>query len=66
MDNEMGPATEPSDSAQMYLVSIGSMRDDGYPVPISLLANTLDISPVSVNEMWSSLILFRLVRHRFG
>jgi DtxR family Mn-dependent transcriptional regulator len=36
---------------QMYLVTIARLRDNGNPVPLSLLADTLSISPVSVNEM---------------
>ena len=42
---------ELSDSMQMYLVTIARLRDNGNPVPLSLLADTLSISPVSVNEM---------------
>lgn len=40
-----------SESMQMYLVTIARLREDGQPVPLSLLAETLSISPVSVNEM---------------
>jgi DtxR family transcriptional regulator, Mn-dependent transcriptional regulator len=42
---------ELSESMQMYLVTIARLREDGQPVPLSLLAETLAISPVSVNEM---------------
>ena len=42
---------ELSESMQMYLVTIARLRDNGSPVPLSLLADTLSISPVSVNEM---------------
>jgi DtxR family transcriptional regulator, Mn-dependent transcriptional regulator len=35
----------------MYLVTIARLRENGQPVPLSLLAETLSISPVSVNEM---------------
>ena len=42
---------ELSESMQMYLVTIARLRDNGNPVPLSLLAETLAISPVSVNEM---------------
>jgi len=41
----------PSESMQMYLVTIARLREEGEPVPLSLLAETLSISPVSVNEM---------------
>ena len=40
-----------SESVQMYLVTIARLRVDGRPVPLSRLAETLSISPVSVNEM---------------
>jgi DtxR family Mn-dependent transcriptional regulator len=36
---------------QMYLVTIARLRVDGRPVPLSQLAESLSISPVSVNEM---------------
>jgi DtxR family Mn-dependent transcriptional regulator len=42
---------EVSESMQMYLVTIARLRDNGHPVPLSMLADTLSISPVSVNEM---------------
>ena len=42
---------ELSESMQMYLVTIARLRENGSPVPLSLLADTLSISPVSVNEM---------------
>ena len=42
---------ELSESMQMYLITIARLRDNGSPVPLSLLADTLSISPVSVNEM---------------
>jgi DtxR family Mn-dependent transcriptional regulator len=35
----------------MYLVMIALLRQDNQPVPLSLLANKLSISPVSANEM---------------
>jgi DtxR family Mn-dependent transcriptional regulator len=35
----------------MYLVSIARLRVDEQPVPLSQLAQTLSVSPVSVNEM---------------
>lgn len=44
-------STALSESVQMYLVTIARLRKNGQPVPLSLLAETLSISPVSVNEM---------------
>lgn len=40
-----------SESVQMYLVTIARLRENGQPVPLFRLADTLSISPVSVNEM---------------
>lgn len=40
-----------SESMEMYLVTIVRLRTDDQPVPLSQLAETLSISPVSVNEM---------------
>ncbi|MCD4672668.1 MAG: FeoA domain-containing protein [Anaerolineaceae bacterium] len=40
-----------SESVQMYLVTIIRLRVGNQPVPLSLLADSLSISPVSVNEM---------------
>lgn len=40
-----------SESVEMYLVMIALLRQDNQPVPLSLLANKLSISPVSANEM---------------
>jgi DtxR family Mn-dependent transcriptional regulator len=40
-----------SESVQMYLVTIARLRVDSQPVPLSQLAQSLSISPVSVNEM---------------
>ncbi len=40
-----------SESMQMYLVTIARLRVNGRPVPLSQLAESLSISPVSVNEM---------------
>ncbi|MDX9863734.1 MAG: FeoA domain-containing protein [Anaerolineaceae bacterium] len=42
---------EISESVQMYLVSIIRIRKDDQPVPLSVLAEALSVSPVSVNEM---------------
>jgi DtxR family Mn-dependent transcriptional regulator len=40
-----------SASVQMYLVTIVRLRENNQPVLLSLLAETLSISPVSANEM---------------
>lgn len=48
MDNLL---TTLSESMQMYLVTIARLSTDNQPVPLSKLAEELDISPVSVNEM---------------
>jgi DtxR family Mn-dependent transcriptional regulator len=40
-----------SESAQMYLVKIKRLEGEMNPVPLSYLAESLSISPVSVNEM---------------
>ena len=40
-----------SESVQTYLVTIVRLRENNKPVPLSQLAQTLSISPVSVNEM---------------
>jgi len=40
-----------SDSVQMYLVKIKRLEEQINPVPLSFLADSLCISPVSVNEM---------------
>jgi len=40
-----------TDSVQMYLVKIKRLEEEINPVPLSLLAHSLSISPVSVNEM---------------
>jgi len=61
MSSDMDPL---SDSMQMYLVTIARLRDGGQPVPLSLLADALDISPVSVNEMCRKLQDLELVIYR--
>ena len=53
-----------SESMQMYLVTIARLRVDGEPVPLSELAGTLSISPVSVNEMCRKLQDHGLVSYR--
>jgi DtxR family Mn-dependent transcriptional regulator len=55
---------ELSESIQMYLVTIARLRESGQPVPLSLLADTLSISPVSVNEMCRKLQDQGLVLYR--
>lgn len=40
-----------SESVQMYLVTIARLRRADQPVPLSQLADTISISPVSANEM---------------
>lgn len=45
LDETMTEATE------MYLLRIGLLAEDEQPVPISQLAEELDISPVSANQM---------------
>lgn len=44
-------STTLSESMQMYLVTVARLSTDHQPVPLSKLAEELDISPVSVNEM---------------
>lgn len=53
-----------SESIQMYLVSIARNQGHEKPVPLSLLAEILDISPVSVNEMCRKLQNRGLVNYR--
>ena len=45
------PVRTISESAQMYLVKIKRLEEEMNPVPLSFLAESLSISPVSVNEM---------------
>lgn len=45
------PVRTISESAQMYLVKIKRLEEEMNPVPLSYLAESLSISPVSVNEM---------------
>jgi DtxR family transcriptional regulator, Mn-dependent transcriptional regulator len=61
MSSNMNPL---SGSMQMYLVSIARLRQGDDPVPLSLLADTLDVSPVSVNEMCRKLQDLDLVVYR--
>ena len=45
------PTKPISDSVQMYLVKIKRLEEEMNPVPLSFLAESFSISPVSVNEM---------------
>ena len=58
------PLTPLSESMQMYLVTIARLRVDGRPVPLSQLAESLSISPVSANEMCRKLQDHGLVVYR--
>ncbi len=53
-----------SESIQMYLITIARLREKGQPVPLSQLADTLSISPVSANEMCRKLQDHGLVVYR--
>jgi len=53
-----------SNSMQMYLVKIKRMESEVNPVPLSLLAESLQISPVSVNEMCRKLDEMELIRYQ--
>ena len=53
-----------SESVEMYLVTTTRLREDGQPVPLSQLASTLDVSPVSANEMCHKLHEQGLVIYR--
>ncbi len=52
-----------SNSMQMYLVKIKRLESGSDPVPLSILADSLNISPVSVNEMCRKLDEMDLVRY---
>lgn len=45
-----------SESVEMYLLKIALLQQDDRPVPLSLLAQELAISPVSANEMCHKLM----------
>lgn len=47
----MSDITEMSESVEMYLLRVAMLRRGTRPVPLSLLAQELDISTVSANEM---------------
>lgn len=54
-----------SEQVEMYLVMIALLRDDAdIPVPLSLLAQKLSISPVSANEMCRKLNEQGLVQYQ--
>ena len=57
-------STEITESMQMYLVSIARLRQGKQPVPLSILADSLSISPVSVNEMCRKLQEMELVTYQ--
>ena len=40
-----------SESVEMYLLRIALLQDEDKPVPISILAEELSVSPVSANQM---------------
>ncbi|HEY51873.1 MAG TPA: metal-dependent transcriptional regulator [Caldilineae bacterium] len=44
-----------TESTEMYLLRIALLSENGAPVPISQLAEELDISPVSTNQMCKKL-----------
>ena len=52
----MSTSGEVSESTEMYLVSIATLQVEEQPVPISLLAEQLSHSPVSINEMCRKLV----------
>ncbi len=45
-----------SESIEMYLVTAALLQQQGEPVPISLVAQELSVSPVSANEMCRKLV----------
>jgi DtxR family Mn-dependent transcriptional regulator len=47
----MSDSVEMSESVEMYLLRVAMLRKGTRPVPLSLLAQELAISPVSANEM---------------
>jgi len=51
-------------SMQMYLVKIKRLDNEVDPVPLSLLAESLKISPVSVNEMCRKLDELELIQYQ--
>jgi DtxR family Mn-dependent transcriptional regulator len=59
------PTTEISENREMYLIRIAGLLEDGQASPVSLhlLADELEIMPVSVNEMVRKLDEEGLVRY---
>ncbi len=53
-----------SDSMEMYLVTIARLRKGDAPVPLSQLAESLDVTSVSVNEMCRKLQDYGFVIYR--
>ena len=54
---------ETSESTEMYLLKITWLQAETSPVPVPLLAQELDLSPVSVNEMCRKLVNGGLVAY---
>jgi DtxR family Mn-dependent transcriptional regulator len=52
-----------SESREMYLKSIYELADGDDPVPVSLLANRMGVSPVSATEMVKRLEEHELITH---
>ena len=55
------PMTE---AAEMYLLRIALLAQDQEPVPISRLADALDVSPISANQMCRKLETRGLVTYQ--
>lgn len=53
-----------TESTEMYLLRIALLSENGEPVPISQLAEELDISPVSTNQMCKKLEEKELVNYQ--
>lgn len=53
-----------SESIEMYLITTALLQKDEQPVPLSLLAHHLAISPVSANEMCRKLVERGLVDYQ--
>lgn len=53
-----------SESVEMYLLRISLLQEDGQPVPLAQLAEELDVSPVSANQMCRKLEERHLVAYQ--
>ncbi len=53
-----------SESVEMYLITVARLRRAHQPVPLALLAQALEISPVSANEMCRRLAERALVEYQ--